>query len=55
MKTIIQKKLLQLSTWLRETTRSDYHSEIENYLHQSVDAADLEHRIRMLRERGYAL
>lgn len=38
--------------WVKETFTVDYRSEIEHYLNQSYDYADLERRIKLLRIRG---
>lgn len=51
----VKAALVQLQDWLHQKLRVEYHADVEDYLQQSTDMADLEHRIRMLRDRGYAL
>jgi len=38
--------------WVKDTFVPSYTSEIEEYLNQSSDHADLEHRINYLQRRG---
>lgn len=45
-------KLSEFWSWAKETFKSEYYSEIENYLAQSSDIGDLEHRMKLLRQRG---
>jgi hypothetical protein len=45
-------KLADYWSWVVKTFNSGYQSEVESYLSQSTDPADLEHRMKTLRNRG---
>lgn len=48
MKDMIQKAM----EWVKKTFRDPYSSEIQQYLNEAIDAADLERRIRLVERRG---
>lgn len=45
-------KLADFWNWVVRTFNPGYYSEVEEYLAQSTDAADLEYRMKTLRNRG---
>lgn len=45
-------RLKQFYEWVKETFAPSYQSEIEDYLAQSTDLADLERRMSTLARRG---
>lgn len=44
--------LAQVWAWIQRTFRDPYKKEIEDYLAESINAADLERRMRNLTNRG---
>jgi hypothetical protein len=49
---IESQRLKQFYEWVRETFTPSYQSEVEDYLAQSTDLADLERRMNTLARRG---
>ena len=45
-------KITEIWSWIKKTFSPAYQSEIESYLSQSVDLADLESRMIYLQRRG---
>jgi hypothetical protein len=48
----MQTLLKTIRQWISETFREPYRAQIEDYLAESVDQADLERRIRIIQHRG---
>jgi hypothetical protein len=48
----VQERLKQLLNWIAKSFRDPYKQEIERYLSESIDAADLERRMRIVENRG---
>jgi len=45
-------KLAGFWQWVKQTFTTEYRAEIEDYLEQSFDYADLERRVKLLKLRG---
>lgn len=45
-------KITEIWGWIKTTFTPAYQTELEQYLSQSVDLADLEHRMIYLQRRG---
>jgi hypothetical protein len=46
-------KFIQFFKWVADTFNTSYQDEIEHYLGNSTDLADLEHRMAVLARRGF--
>lgn len=46
-------KFIQFFKWVADTFNTSYQGEIEHYLSQAADLADLEHRMAILARRGF--
>jgi len=45
-------KIADFWAWVKETFSPSYQDEVQQYLSQSVDLFDLEHRMKYLKVRG---